>query len=86
MTRGPILKRLLRCEKFTSDFVNLYMTTIQLKTEIQKELDLVSVDALQDVLEYIKQIQHRSPEQLKRYRNFKKILAEDDKLFERLAK
>jgi len=62
------------------------MTSIELKTKIQKELDLVSEDALREVLEYIKQIQHRSPEQLKRYRNFKKILAEDDKLFERLAK
>jgi len=62
------------------------MTSIQLKTEIQKELDVFGDDKLQDVLDYIKQLQHKTPEQLKRYRNFKKILIEDDKLFERLAK
>lgn len=63
------------------------MTTIQLKTEIQKKLDQVDEDVLlQDILNYIDHVQHKSPSQLKRYKNFKKILEEDDKLFERLAK
>jgi len=62
------------------------MTTIQYKTEIKKELEQVREDALPDILDYIKQIQHQSPGQVKRYKNYKKILSEDDKLFERLAK
>jgi hypothetical protein len=62
------------------------MTTVQYKTEILKELDQVREDALKDILDYVKQVQHQSPIEAKRHKNFKKILSEDDKLFERLAK
>ncbi len=61
------------------------MTTIQLKTEIQKVLDDIPDNVLPDILDYLKQIQHQSPDQIKINNNLKKILTEDKELFERLA-
>jgi hypothetical protein len=61
------------------------MTTIQLKTEIQKVLDEVPEEVLPGILNYLKQIQHQSPDQIKLNNNLKKILTEDRELFERLA-
>ncbi len=62
------------------------MTTIQLKTEIQKTLDQFPEDALPDILNYLKMVQHQSHDQVKFNNNIKKILVEDKELFERLAK
>jgi hypothetical protein len=62
------------------------MTTIQLKTEIQKTLDQIPENVLPDLLQYLKQIQHQSPEQIKLANNLKRILSEDKELLQRLAK
>ena len=62
------------------------MTTIEVKTEIQRALEDTSDDFLPEVLEFIKQGAYHTAISAKRYRNFKKILAENDRLFERLAK
>ncbi len=62
------------------------MTVIEVKTEIQRALKDTSEEALPEILEFIKLVTYGTPISAKRYKNFKKILAEDDKLFERLAK
>jgi mRNA-degrading endonuclease RelE of RelBE toxin-antitoxin system len=62
------------------------MTTLELKTQIQKELEKVPENVLQNVLDYLKQIQQKSPEQIRRDDNFKRILSEDKELLKRLAK
>ncbi|HEY5327976.1 MAG TPA: hypothetical protein VIJ27_13315 [Mucilaginibacter sp.] len=62
------------------------MTTMQLKTEIQKTLDQFPEDTLTDILNYLKLVQHQSHDQVKFSNNIKKILVEDKELFERLAK
>ena len=61
------------------------MTTVQLKTEIQKVLDKVPDDVLPDILNYLKHVEHQSHDSIKFNNNLKKILAEDKELFERLA-
>jgi hypothetical protein len=61
------------------------MTAIEVKTEIQKVLNEVPENVLPEILKYLKQIQHQSPDQIKLNNNLKKILAEDKELFERLA-
>ncbi|MDB5086765.1 MAG: hypothetical protein JWR09_759 [Mucilaginibacter sp.] len=61
------------------------MTVIEVRTEIEKVLKEVPEDILPQILEYLKQIQHQSPDQIKLDNNLKKILAEDKELFERLA-
>jgi mRNA-degrading endonuclease RelE of RelBE toxin-antitoxin system len=62
------------------------MTTLELKTQIQKELDKVPESILQNVLDYLKQVQQQSPEQIRRDINFRRILSEDKELLNRLAK
>ena len=61
------------------------MTTIQLKTEIQKVLEDVPESVLSDILDYLKQIKGLSPDGYKMQNNLKKILSEDKELFQRLA-
>jgi hypothetical protein len=62
------------------------MTTLELKIQIQKELDKVPENVLQSVLDYLKQTQQQSPEQVRRDINFRRILSEDRELLNRLAK
>ncbi len=62
------------------------MTTLELKTQIQKELDKAPENILQNVLDYLKQSQQQSPEKIRRDINFKRILSEDKELLKRLAK
>jgi uncharacterized tellurite resistance protein B-like protein len=71
----------LRCKKK----LNLYMTVIEVKTEIQKVLDEVPENVLPQILDYLKQIQNQSADQAKFNNNLKRILTEDNDLFERLA-
>jgi hypothetical protein len=61
------------------------MTVIEVRTEIEKVLNEVPENILPEILEYLKQIQHQSPDQIRLDNNLKKILAEDKELFERLA-
>ena len=61
------------------------MTAIEVKTEIQRVLNEVPENVLPEILEYLKQIQHQSSEQIRLNNNLKRILEEDKVLFERLA-
>lgn len=61
------------------------MTVIEVRTEIEKVLKEVPESILPEILEYLKQIQHQSPDQIRLDNNLKKIFAEDKELFERLA-
>ena len=61
------------------------MTTKQLKSEIQKVIDHVPEQVLQDILAYLKQLEASSPKQIQLSRNLKHILAEDRELLEKLA-
>jgi uncharacterized tellurite resistance protein B-like protein len=62
------------------------MTTKDIKSEIQKSLDKVPERVLQDVLNYLKQIENQSIDKVNLTMNFKDILTEDKELLERLAK
>jgi hypothetical protein len=62
------------------------MTTKDLKSEIQKSLDKVPERVLQDVLNFLKQIENQSVEKVNLTMNLKDILTEDRELLERLAK
>lgn len=61
------------------------MTTTQIKTEIQKVLDNVPESALKDVLEFLKELQSSTPQQIKLTNNLRQILTEDKELLEKLA-
>jgi hypothetical protein len=62
------------------------MTTKEIKSEIQKTLDEVPENVLQDILDYLKEIQGKSPDKLRLSKNLRDILTEDKDLLERLAK
>ena len=61
------------------------MTAIEVKTKIQQVLEEVPEDVLPEILKYLNEVKHQSADQVRRDNNFKKILAEDNKLFERLT-
>jgi mRNA-degrading endonuclease RelE of RelBE toxin-antitoxin system len=61
------------------------MTSVQIKNEIQKVLDQVPETVLQDILDFVKELQTQSPEQIKLTNNLRKILSEDKGLLQRLA-
>ena len=61
------------------------MTSQQIKSEIQKVLDKVPESVLQDILNYLKELQYKTKDQVKMSRHLKKILAEDRELLEKLA-
>lgn len=62
------------------------MTTKDIKSEIQKSLDKVPERVLQDVLNFLKQVENQSVEKVNLTMNLKDILTEDKELLERLAK
>ena len=61
------------------------MTQRDLKLEIQKALDNVPDNALEDVLVYLKSVQKSSPSEVKNAQHLKIILKEDGDLLKRLA-
>lgn len=61
------------------------MTREEIKYEINKTLDRVPEGILDDILQYLKQIESR-PDSILLTKNLKKILTEDRELLERLAK
>ena len=61
------------------------MTTIQIKTEIQKVLDQVPEDALTDVLDFLKELQKQPAENIQLAKFMKQTLIEDKELLEKLA-
>lgn len=62
------------------------MTTKEVKSEIQKVLDKVPDNLLQDILDYLKTIQSKSSDTIQLSKNLKQIISEDKALLERLAK
>jgi uncharacterized tellurite resistance protein B-like protein len=66
-------------EKFTT------MTTKQIKTEIQKLLDTVPENVLQDLLDYLKEAQKQTKDQAELTSHLRKIIHEDRELLEKLA-
>lgn len=61
------------------------MTTQEIKSEIQKSLDKVPDSVLEDVLNFLKQVE-KSNDSIALAKNLQKILSEDRELLERLAK
>ena len=62
------------------------MTTREIKSEIQKTLDNIPENVLQDILDYLKLIQGKSADKIELSKNVRDILTEDKELLERLAK
>lgn len=62
------------------------MTTNLLKTEIQRLLDTVPDSVLQELLDYLREAQKQTKEQAELSRYLKKIIHQDRKLLEKLAK
>jgi len=61
------------------------MTATQIKSEIQKALDAVPENVLQDVLVFLKELQKYSADDIKLSANLRQILVEDKELLEKLA-
>lgn len=62
------------------------MTTQQIKSEIEKALDGIPDNVLQEILDYLKVIRGKSAGKVKLTKNLRDIIAEDKDLLERLAK
>ena len=62
------------------------MTTGEIKSEIQKSLDKIPEIALRNILEFIKQFENQSDNNIALTKNLREILKEDKGLLERLAK
>jgi mRNA-degrading endonuclease RelE of RelBE toxin-antitoxin system len=61
------------------------MTKAQIQTEIQKVLDNVPETVLQDVLDFLKELQDQPVDKVKLTNNLRQILSDDKELLERLA-
>lgn len=62
------------------------MTTKEIKSEIQRTLDNIPENVLQDILDYLKLMQGKSADEIKLSKNLRDLLTEDKELLERLAK
>ena len=62
------------------------MATKQLISEINKVLDQVPDTALSNILAYLNSLKGKSDEEVKRASHLRRILEEDKRLLERLAK
>jgi len=62
------------------------MTTKEIRSEIQKTLENIPENVLQDILDYLKLIQGKSADKIELSKNLRDILTEDKELLERLAK
>ena len=63
----------------------LNMTKTQIQSEIQKVLDSVPENVLQDVLDFLKELQDQPADKVRLTNNLRQILAEDKDLLEKLA-
>ncbi len=61
------------------------MTTKELKSRIQKALDKVPENILEDILSYLEEIQGKPADKVIMSQRLRKILSEDKDLLERLA-
>ena len=63
----------------------LYMTTKEIKNEIQKVIENVPDSILKEILSYLKQAQKTSLKDIKISTHLRQILREDKDLLEKLA-
>jgi mRNA-degrading endonuclease RelE of RelBE toxin-antitoxin system len=61
------------------------MTSIEIKTEIQKVLDQVPESVLQNVLDFLKELRTKSADNIKFANNLRRIISEDRELLEKLT-
>lgn len=61
------------------------MTKIQIQSEIQKVLESVPESVLQDVLDFLKELQAQPADKVRLTNNLRQILSEDKDLLEKLA-
>ena len=61
------------------------MTKTQLKSEIQKALDSVPENVLQDVLDFLKESKNQPEDKHRLSNSLRQILSEDKELLEKLA-
>ena len=61
------------------------MTKTEIKNEIQKVLDNVPENVLQDVLDLLKGLQNQPTDKLELTHSLRQILTEDKELLEKLA-
>ena len=61
------------------------MTRTQIQAEIHKVIDNVPESILQDVLDFLKELQAQPADKVKLANNLRKILLEDKELLEKLA-
>ena len=61
------------------------MTHNQLKEEIQKVIDHMPDNVLEDALEYLKQLKISPSDTIELSKNLKRILSEDKELLQKLA-
>ena len=62
------------------------MTKAELKIEIQNVINNLPVHILEDVLDFLKELQDQPSSKVKLANNLRHILAEDKELLEKLAK
>jgi hypothetical protein len=61
------------------------MTKTQMQSEIQKVLENVPESVLQDVLDFLKELQDQPVDKVRLANNLRQILSEDKDLLEQLA-
>lgn len=61
------------------------MTKTQIQLEIQKVLESVPESVLQDVLDFLKELQNQPADKIRLTNNLRQILSEDKDLLEKLA-
>ena len=62
------------------------MSTKELKFEIHRTLENVPEDVLPDILDYLRELEKHTNNDISFKKNLRKILSEDKALLERLAK
>jgi hypothetical protein len=62
------------------------MSSKELKFEIQRTLENIPENVLQDILDYLKELEKHTEKEISFSRNLRNILIEDKNLLERLAK
>ena len=62
------------------------MTKTEIQSEIQKALESVPENVLQDVLDFLKELQDLPEDKVRLTNNLRRILSEDKDLLEKLAK
>jgi len=61
------------------------MSTREIKSEIHNLLDKIPETVLEDILNYLKEVEAKSEDQVKASRNLSRILREEKELLETLA-